>query len=292
MRATASIGRGLAVALGVGAAVATGAAGHASAETARDSSSAADSAARSPSAGPARTSSRPRASTPQRTAQARPRNAAPAAASASRAVRAAASSLDRTTSPGPATAVPATTVPTGQPTAAATGSDPISTLLLNRTPTAAGAQTGQGPGGVISGQITVDDPDSGTFGYTVTTKPANGTASVDSAGRFTYSPAPAFAHIGGTDTFTVTVSDAPSGFHLHGLGGLLNLLTFGLFGSSGHTSTRTISVTVAPVNNAPSASPAVGPPRPAHRDRHRPGQRHRPRRGSVELQRIRNHRPG
>ena len=38
------------------------------------------------------------------------------------------------------------------------------------------------------------------------------------------------------------MTEADSGFHIHGLGGLLNLVTFGLLGESGHSITRTISV--------------------------------------------------
>ena len=45
-----------------------------------------------------------------------------------------------------------------------------------------------------------------------------------------------------TDTFRVTTSDFWSGPHIHGLSGLVNLLTFGLLGSSGHTATGTVTV--------------------------------------------------
>ena len=43
-------------------------------------------------------------------------------------------------------------------------------------------------------------------------------------------------------SFDVTISDESSGFHIHGLSGLLNLVTFGLIGESGHTHTETIAV--------------------------------------------------
>lgn len=49
-----------------------------------------------------------------------------------------------------------------------------------------------------------------------------------------------------TDTFQVTTSDFWSGPHIHGLSGLINLLTFGLVGSSGHTAHGTLTVSVAP----------------------------------------------
>jgi hypothetical protein len=67
-----------------------------------------------------------------------------------------------------------------------------------------------------------------------------------------------------TDTFQVTTSDFWSGPHIHGLSGLVNMLTFGLLGSSGHTATGTVAVAVEPynaatfpvafVNNSPYAS--------------------------------------
>ena len=172
----------------------------------------------------------------------------------------------RTSRPLPATAV-AAEVSTGQTIgtttgtmAGATGTDPIGTLLLNRTPSQSGVQTGQSPTGVITGTIAVTDPDSEVFTYTVDTGPTHGSVRIDAAGQFVYTPDPAAAHTGVTDTFTVTVSDAPSGFHIHGLGGLINLLTFGLIGTSGHTDTRTVTVIVDPVNTAPTATVTVGDP--------------------------------
>ncbi|WP_431234803.1 glycoside hydrolase family 64 protein [Mycolicibacterium psychrotolerans] len=51
-----------------------------------------------------------------------------------------------------------------------------------------------------------------------------------------------------TDTFQVTTSDFWSGPHIHGLAGLVNLLTFGLVGSSGHNASGTVTVSVAPYN--------------------------------------------
>ncbi len=170
--------------------------------------------------------------------------------------------------PLPATAV-AATVGTGQtldPTAAstaeATGSNPITTLLFNQTPTQSGSQTGQGPTGVVTGAIEVTDPDSDAFTFAVATAPARGSVQINSVGQFAYTPDPVAARVGFTDTFTVTVSDAASGFHIHGIGGLLNLLTFGLLGTSGHTDTHTVTVTVAPVNSAPTATVTVGEPDP------------------------------
>ncbi|MEO3761589.1 Ig-like domain-containing protein, partial [Mycobacterium sp. B14F4] len=76
------------------------------------------------------------------------------------------------------------------------------------------------------------------------TQPAHGTVALNPTGTFTYTPD---ANYNGTDTFTYTVSDEASPWHLHGLGGLL-------FGG-GHTSTTTVTITVTPVNDAPVANP-------------------------------------
>ena len=78
--------------------------------------------------------------------------------------------------------------------------------------------------------------------------PAHGTVTVDQAtGTFVYDPDDDFANTGGTDSFTVTVSDAAGGFHLHGL---LSLLTC----DPQHTDTATVTISLPGVNRAPSAT--------------------------------------
>ena len=147
-------------------------------------------------------------------------------------------------------AAPAATVSTGQtltPAPAATTTN----VFGNRTPTMSPVQSAQGPTGVISGNLNVADADGDAVTLTVNKNPAHGTVKVDSAGRFVYTPDKASAHTGVTDNFTVTVSDAGSGFHLH------------LLGTSGHTATRTVTVTVTPVNAAPTATLSTGSPAPA-----------------------------
>ena len=287
MRASACIARvgGLALALGVGAAVAAGATGAASASPGRDPVSDRDSVARASAAGPARVSQRPHgagvARSTRAAAAAGVRVAGPVAVSDRRPDTSApmpriqrplaSESAAEPTGPALSTAISAgvgavQSVPTEvgvAHTAGATGVDPIGALLLNRTPSQSSSQTGQGPTGVITGIIEVTDPDSDVFTFTVDTGPAHGSVQIDSSGQFVYTPDPAAARLGVTDTFSVSVSDAPSGFHVHGLGGLINLLTFGLIGTSGHTVTRTVSVRVEPVNTAPTATVAVGPPDPA-----------------------------
>lgn len=107
---------------------------------------------------------------------------------------------------------------------------------------------------MVTGDLNVADPDSAEVTFTITGTPSHGTVSVDTTGRYTYIPDAAFVSSGVADSFTVIVSDAGSGFHIHGLAGLLNMLTFGLLGDPGHATTTTVPVVVYP------AGPALNPP--------------------------------
>jgi len=132
-------------------------------------------------------------------------------------------------------------------TAAATAQpvkNPILAFLFNDTPGLNPTQDAPGAGGVVRGALNADDPDGDALTYTVVRNPEHGQVSVDSSGAFTYTPASP-GGVTSSDTFDVTVSDADSGFHLHGLSGLINLLTFGLLGTAGHSSTRTVTVNLA-----------------------------------------------
>lgn len=140
--------------------------------------------------------------------------------------------------------------------------NPIAELFFNATPTLNPTRTGQDSQSVVTGDLNIDDPDSAAVTYTVTEQPERGSVVVDADGRYTYTPDDAYARIGTTDAFTVTVSDAPSGFHIHGLEGLLNLLSFGLIGAAGHATTTRVTVVVDPRNTAPVAAVAVGGPDP------------------------------
>ncbi len=153
-------------------------------------------------------------------------------------------------------AVPAAAaVSTGQTlVAAARGRNPFS-LFSNRTPTLSPAQTGQSATGVVSGSLNAADADGDPLTFTVNTNPAHGTVAVDGAGQFRYTPDVASAHTGVTDSFTVTVSDATGRTHYHGFASL-----FSRRGNTGHTATRTVTVTVAPVNVAPTGSGTAGAP--------------------------------
>ena len=112
-------------------------------------------------------------------------------------------------------------------------------LFSNKTPT---LDHNPLQNAVIRGQVVgilhPEDPDSTRLTYTAT-RPQHGTVDIDDDGTFYYTPGSTYA---GQDTFQVTVSDEPSGFHLHGFEGLLNLFTFGLLGNSGHRTTETVFI--------------------------------------------------
>jgi len=150
-----------------------------------------------------------------------------------------------------------------RPSAAAVGDGPAA-FFGNQSPTLRPVQSGESATGVVSGQLNAVDPDSTSLTYRVTQTPAHGSVAVSADGGYAYTPDPEIAATGTTDSFRVSVSDADSGFHIHGLVGLINLLTFGLVGTSGHTGSATVAVTVAPFtpgNRAPVAgTPAVGSP--------------------------------
>lgn len=122
---------------------------------------------------------------------------------------------------------------------------PIAAFFFNQTPTVGPTQDAPALDGVVHGKLNADDPDGNSLTYTVVSKPTHGEVAVDTSGNFVYTPADP-QQLSATDTFAVQVSDAGSGFHLHGLMGLINLLTFGLIGSSGHTTTRTVTLAVTP----------------------------------------------
>ncbi len=121
--------------------------------------------------------------------------------------------------------------------------DQFAALLDNKSPTISLTPTGQGADGAVSGVLTAKDPDSSTLTYSVTREPAHGTVALLADGSYTYTPDPQAPGTSSSDSFSVTVSDAHSGFHIHGVSGLVNLLTLGLIGNSGHTSTATAQLT-------------------------------------------------
>ena len=75
------------------------------------------------------------------------------------------------------------------------------------------------------------------------TQPANGSVALNPNGTFTYTPD---ANFNGTDTFTYTVSDEASPWHMHGLGGFF-------FGGAHAAAPTAVTITVNGINDAPVA---------------------------------------
>lgn len=237
MRAAAHVGRigGLAVALGIGAAVAVGGADVAWADSpdSPDSTSAPSS----------------RSATHRAPVSTRGHQLAPSAPAA---VRRRAAKV---------------TGPTAKATVRSTASasnNSFGSLFFNATPSLSWtANPGQSANGVVTGMLNGTDADDDPLTYSVTTAPSNGSVAIGANGSYTYTPSEAYAYEGTVDSFTVTTSDAGAGFHLHGIGALLNLLTLGFLGMSGHTATTTVSVNVAAwkrYNTGPTATATVGSP--------------------------------
>ena len=114
-------------------------------------------------------------------------------------------------------------------------------IFVNKTPTFTyDSSTNIAANGTITGKVIPVDADSTDLTYTATS-PADGHVDIDSNGNFTFTPNANYDPVTGS-SFAVTVSDADSDLHIHGLSGLLNLVTFGLIGESGHTHTQIVTV--------------------------------------------------
>lgn len=104
---------------------------------------------------------------------------------------------------------------------AAVGRD-VQRIFDNRYPTTSPSITGESPDGVVTGSLGAIDRDGDRLVYSVIGAPTLGRVSIEQAtGTFTYTPVVDVASYGGTDAFTVSVSD-DTGFHIHGLQGLVN----------------------------------------------------------------------
>jgi hypothetical protein len=105
--------------------------------------------------------------------------------------------------------------------------------------------------GLITGNVGAVDPDGDELTYTVIGRPLNGgTVVLDADGNFIYHPMNAMAAVGGTDQFTVVVSDEAAGLHIHGPLGLLKfvpILGNFLNPGGGDRVAKTITVDVTPV---------------------------------------------
>lgn len=149
---------------------------------------------------------------------------------------------------------------------AAANADASGSVYFNQTPSLSYTlDPGQTSRGVVTGTLVGNDPDSSPLAYAVVSAPSRGSVAIASDGTFTYTPEASVAATGTVDTFTVSVSDAATGFHVHGVAGLLNLLSFGLFGDAGHTSTARVTVSVRPFpeeGSVPAGTAVVGSPDP------------------------------
>ncbi|WP_151834186.1 Ig-like domain-containing protein, partial [Acinetobacter ursingii] len=106
---------------------------------------------------------------------------------------------------------------------------PVTIAAVNDAPTATASSISTDEDKPVTGNVVGQDVDGDTLTYTIATGPANGTVSIDPAtGGYTYTPN---ANYNGSDSFEVTVADGKGG-----------------------TTTVTIPVTIAAVNDAPTAT--------------------------------------
>jgi len=120
---------------------------------------------------------------------------------------------------------PTPSAPVGAPTAldllAAAGRE-LERTFRNQYPTTNPTITTQTADGVVTGSLGAADPEGDRLVYTVVGTPSLGRVTIDQAtGDFTYIPVVDVASYGGTDAFTVSVSDETN-VHIHGLQGVLD----------------------------------------------------------------------
>jgi len=120
---------------------------------------------------------------------------------------------------------PTPSPPVGAPTAldllAAAGRE-LERTFRNQYPTTNPTITTQTADGVVTGSLGAADPEGDRLVYTVVGTPSLGRVTIDQAtGDFTYIPVVDVASYGGTDAFTVSVSDETN-VHIHGLQGVLD----------------------------------------------------------------------
>lgn len=159
----------------------------------------------------------------------------------------------------------------------ATSADPLGDLLVaiflglqrtffNQSPTANPKQDPDVVGGLITGDVGESDPDGDPVTVALAQGPSKGTVVVNPDGTYRYTPSEALAATGGTDSFTVTVTEANAASHIHGFDGLINGFLHFITGGAvplndGSTITKTVSVSVAAdtatENHAPAASDPI-----------------------------------
>jgi VCBS repeat-containing protein len=125
--------------------------------------------------------------------------------------------------------------------------------FFNETPTIIPTASAPDALGNITISLSETDADGDRLVYSATDG-NKGNVTLNADGHsFTYKPD---AGQTGTDTIAITATDDTNP-HIHGLSGLLNALTFGLLGVSGHTATTTVTVKL---NTPPTLSASPGAP--------------------------------
>ena len=106
----------------------------------------------------------------------------------------------------------------------------VNVAAVNDAPTTAGSTASGNEDGQISGRVVANDADGDTLSFSVPSNggPAHGAVTMNADGSYTYVPA---ANFNGADSFTYTVSDGKGG-----------------------TTTGTVQVSVASVNDGPTTS--------------------------------------
>jgi VCBS repeat-containing protein len=98
-------------------------------------------------------------------------------------------------------------------------------VLNNQRPTVAPTQLTQAADGTVGGNLNAVDYDDAVLGFAVDVAPSRGTVTVDANGGYVYTPNQALAASGGTDQFTVVVTDAAGApGHYAGVLGALGML--------------------------------------------------------------------
>jgi VCBS repeat-containing protein len=125
--------------------------------------------------------------------------------------------------------------------------------FFNETPTITPTVSKPDALGNITISLSETDADGDRLVYSASDG-VKGAVSLNADGHsFTYTPD---AGQTGTDTVAVTATDETNA-HIHGLPGLINALSFGLFGDSGHTAATTVTVKL---NTPPTLSASPGAP--------------------------------
>ena len=113
--------------------------------------------------------------------------------------------------------------------------------------------------GVITGNLGGADADGDVLTYAVSNG-SHGTVAIAADGTYTYTPDTAFAHTGGTDTFTASVSDTQNPWHIHAVFGTIIHHLFSGLNWAGVLNPDTKQVTVTIPAGFVNADPVVAAP--------------------------------